>query len=234
MSTPHEEPAPQPHVYICDAVRDVERLHAPLLGSEDFIRWPVGEQLDRQAARLLEAHGRGERAAVVHVSNWHPKLVGGGAEEILAAHFTVEDARATMAREYGFGDWADAEARGREPSDPDFEAAVDVVITGDVAHLDELLARRPELAAARSRYGHRSTVLHYVGSNGVETRRQKVPENLAAIARQLLAAGADVNATAEMYGGGTTTLALLLSSSHAADAGVQDEVAAVLRDAGAR
>jgi hypothetical protein len=60
-----------------------------------------------------------------------------------------------------------------------------------------------------------------------------VPRNLAEVTQILLNAGADVNATAEMYGGGSTTIALLVTSSHPAEAGVVDEVIEVLLDAGA-
>jgi hypothetical protein len=49
----------------------------------------------------------------------------------------------------------------------------------------------------------------------------------------LIDAGADVNATAQMYGGGSTTIALLISSSFSAEAGVMDDVVKVLADAGA-
>ncbi len=107
------------------------------------------------------------------------------------------------------------------------------MLEGDVNALRGLLERKPSLVHERSEFGHRSTLLHYVGSNGVETHRQRVPHNLAEITQTLLDAGADVNATAEMYGGGSTTIALLITSSHPADAGVMDEVVKVLVDAGA-
>jgi hypothetical protein len=77
-------------------------------------------------------------------------------------------------------------------------------------------------------------LLHYVGSNGVETYRQKVPLNLAAITRLLVEAGADVNATANMYGGGSTALGLLVTSDHPAKAGVTADVLKVLVEAGAK
>ena len=46
-----------------------------------------------------------------------------------------------------------------------------------------VLASDPSLIHRRSSFGHRSTLLHYVGSNGVETYRQRVPMNLAEIAK---------------------------------------------------
>ncbi len=76
-------------------------------------------------------------------------------------------------------------------------------------------------------------LLHYVGSNGVETRRQQVPLNLAEIARVLLERGADVNARARIYGG-CTTLALVSSSAHPREAGVQRATEELLRAGGAR
>ena len=55
----------------------------------------------------------------------------------------------------------------------------------------------------------------------------------AEVTRSLLDAGADVNAVAGMYGGGSTTIALLITSSHPAEAGVVEEVVKVLLEAGA-
>src|SRR5207249_2172287 len=46
--------------------------------------------------------------------------------------------------------------------------------------------------------------------------------------------GADVNATAEMYGGGSTAVGLLVTSDHPAKAGVTGDVLKVLVDAGAK
>lgn len=55
-----------------------------------------------------------------------------------------------------------------------------------------------------------------------------------AIATRLLDAGAEVNAEANVYGGGATTLGLVVTSAHPRDAGVQNELADLLLDRGAR
>lgn len=219
-------------VYVCREVADVIALHKDLF-TDSFRDLPVRNQLDAQAGRILEAHQQGNRAVVTHVQCWHPELVGHAGDEIMSRSFTLEDARETIAREYGFDDWGDVERRGMEPPDRDFEAAVDSILSGDLAALQRLLRRHPALVDAKSSFGHRATLLHYVGSNGVETYRQVVPLNLAEVTRSLLDAGADVNAVAGMYGGGSTTIALLISSSHPAEAGVVDEVVKVLLEAGA-
>ncbi|MEA2238773.1 MAG: hypothetical protein QOC81_3497 [Thermoanaerobaculia bacterium] len=114
-----------------------------------------------------------------------------------------------------------------------FESAVDAVISGDDVTLARLLPENPALIRERSARPHRSTLLHYIGANGVEDERQKTPPNAAAIARMLLDAGAEVDAEAEMYGGGSTTLGLVASSCHPARAGVQSALIETLLDAGA-
>ena len=220
-------------IYISDQVREVERLHRDLF-TENFCQLPIREQLDRQAQRILEGHKSGDTAVVPHITCWHPKLACHSAEEIMNNNFTLDDARQTIAREYGFADWSDVEARGTNPPDPAFELAVDTLLSGDVEKLRGLLASDPSLIHRKSSFGHASTLLHYVGSNGVETYRQKAPLNLAEVARLLLDAGADVNATAKMYGGGSTTLGLLVTSDHPAKAGVTGDVLKVLVDAGAK
>ena len=80
---------------------------------------------------------------------------------------------------------------------------------------------------------HRATLLHYVGSNGVEIRRQKVPANLVAITELLLETGSDVNATARVYGGEMTTYSLVATSGHPVRAGLAEELLATLRRYGA-
>jgi hypothetical protein len=220
-------------VYVSDQVREVERLHRDLF-TDSFRQLPIRDQLDQQAHRIVEAHKAGDRAVVTHITCWHPKLVCRSADEIMNSSVSLDDARQTIAREYGFADWSDVEARGASPPDPAFELAVDTLLSGDVERLRGLLASNPSLVHQRSSFGHRSTLLHYVGSNGVETYRQRVPLNLAEITRLLIDAGADVHATANMYGGGSTTLGLLVTSDHPAKAGVTDEVRKVLVDAGAK
>lgn len=221
-----------PDVYVYREVQEVRRLHENLF-TDDYRLLSVREQLDRQAHQIVKGHQDGNMAVATHLTCWHPELVGRSAEEIMGRDLTLEDARQTIAREYGFANWSDVDENGVEPPDADFESAVDALLAGNVDALRTLLRDKPSLAHQRSRYGHRSTLLHYVGSNGVETYRQVVPMNLAEVAQVLLDAGADVNATAEMYGGGSTTIALLVTSSHPEEAGVMNEVVKVLINAGA-
>ena len=161
--------AAKPIVYACEQVRAIEQLHQDLF-TDAFRQLPIREQLDRQAQRIVQAHQAGNSAVVTHLTCWHPELVGHSPQAIMNRRLTLDDARQTLAREYGFANWAEVVQQGADPPDPTFEAAVDALLSGDDKRLRELLALRPSLVHERSRFGHRSTLLHYVGSNGVETQ----------------------------------------------------------------
>ena len=117
-------------------------------------------------------------------------------------------------------------------ADAAFDAAADAVIDGDEAVLQSLLSAHPDLIRARSPR-HGATLLHYISANGVEKERQGTPANAMAMARILLATGADPNARAEFYGRPAATLGLLVSSIHPHRAGLQAALANLLLDAGA-
>lgn len=114
-----------------------------------------------------------------------------------------------------------------------FETAVDAIINGDAATVQNLLREDPELVHARSTRPHRSTLLHYVSANGVEDSRQKTPQNIVEITKLLLDAGADVNAESDAYGGHSTTLGLAATSCHPEAAGVQLPLLELLIEHGA-
>ena len=143
-----------------------------------------------------------------------------------AARCTLADAQFFVARGHGFLSWPkfaghlEALARANSPVSQ-FEAAVDAIVSGDSATLEQLLSENPDLVRARSAREHRSTLLHYVSANGVEDFRQKTPKNIVEIAKLLLQAGADVNAESDAYGGRSTTLGLTATSCHPENAGVQ-------------
>jgi hypothetical protein len=122
----------------------------------------------------------------------------------------------------------------QDPQNTPFERAADAIIAGDLAALERLLSEHADLVNARSGREHEATLLHYVSANGVEDDRQRTPANIVAIARRLLDAGADVDAEADVYGGGATTLYLVVTSTPPRQAGVQLELADLLIGRGAR
>lgn len=212
------------------------------------------QEYERQAAALLDAWRAGDADAVQLVRHHHPRFLDEripwlpkrlSDAEVRSVTLDLSDARLATARWYSFQswpkleEWADAVAR-EESLVGRFEAAVEAVISGDVATLASLLRETPELARARSTVVthhdppvHGATLLHYVAANGVEDFRQKTPPNAVAVAQLLLAAGAEVDALAGMYGGRCTTMSMLVSSTHPAQAGVQIALVETLLDHGA-
>ncbi len=116
-----------------------------------------------------------------------------------------------------------------------FHRARLAIVDGRVAELRGLLAEYPELATARTAAPHAATLLHYVAANGLEDEWQRCSPQASDVARALLEAGADVDATCGFWGGGpqATTLIALVTSVHPARLGVQGAVVRVLAEYGA-
>jgi ankyrin repeat protein len=154
------------------------------------------------------------------------------------AKCALSDAQFVIARSHGFESWPKF-ARHLEDlvitnsAASQFELAADAIVSGDLTTLQRLLRQNPELTRARSAREHGATLLHYVSANGVEGYRQKTPKNAVQIAEILLAAGAEVDARTDVYGGGSTALSLAATSIHPLRAGVQNALLAILLDHGA-
>jgi ankyrin repeat protein len=153
--------------------------------------------------------------------------------------FLLADAQHLIAQAHSYENWssfvAEIQALRTATRTSAFERAADAVVTGDLAMLDELLANNPDLIREHSSRTHHATLLHYVAANGVEDFRQQTPPNAVAVAERLLAAGALVDALADTYGKDLyqTTMNLLVSSTHPAEAGLQSTLVEVLLDHGA-
>ncbi len=194
------------------------------------------ESLARVTGRLERPHARQEmdRAADRVEAFAARQLKRQGSPACLLA-----DAQFVIARSHGLPGWPKfvehLDRLAHAGSDvAAFEAAVDAIISGDEATLRHLVAADPSLVRARSTREHRATLLHYVSANGVEGYRQVTPKNIVAIATVLLDAGAEVDAEADVYGGGSTTLGLAATSAHPRIAKVQLPLLQLLLDRGAR
>lgn len=208
---------------------------------------------EQQAETLLAGHRAADPAAIDLFHRKHPRFLDEKVKwlpkritnsEVGAAALSLDDARLAIARHYDFLDWASlaawVDAVSQEGPIFAFESAVEAVVNGDLAVLTDALRRDPALVRARSSRVccfdppvHRASLLHYVAANGVEAYRQKTPPNAVAIARALLEAGAEPDALSDMYGAECTTMSMLVSSSHPAEAGLQVPLVELLLDCGA-
>lgn len=160
------------------------------------------------------------------------------ARDKLSETCTLAAAQFIIARAHGFESWPQlashlaAITRSNSPVNH-FELAADAIVTGDLATLEKLLHQNPHLIHVHSTRRHHATLLHYISANGVEGYRQKTPGNIVPMAELLLQSGADVNASADIYGG-STTLDLVATSLHPERAGVQHALLQLLLDYGAK
>jgi len=204
----------------------------------DFLAYSAPrEEYQRQAEALLAALRSGDEAAEWRFKWMHPLFRGKPVDDVRTATLDLADAQAVVAHEYGFETWADLAAFTEAVQHPGpvarFEAAVEAVISGDVATLRSMLREHPELVHGVSTRRHHATLLHYVAANGVEDGRQRTPANAVEVAKVLLDAGAEVDALGDMYGAKCTPMSMLVSSCHPAEAGLQGALAETLLDYGA-
>ena len=150
----------------------------------------------------------------------------------------LADAHFIIARSHGFDTWTRFSKhliglQIKSSAIARFETAADAIVKGNIRTLKRLLRDDPRLIHARSTRQHGATLLHYVSANGVEGYRQKTPANIVEITELLLKSGAKVDAEADVYGGGSTTLGLVATSVHPFRAGVQNPLLQLLLDYGA-
>lgn len=195
------------------------------------------EDYHKQSQSLFDALKSGNEDAQWRFKWLHPLFRGKSVTEIGRAELSPDDAQIVVAHEHSFETWIDlatfSEAVKQDGPLMLFETAVEAVISGDNTALKKMLHEHPELVRARSTRRHHATLLHYIAANGVEGYRQKTPPNALDVARSLLEAGAEVDALADMYDQKCTTMSMLVSSSHPAEAGLQDKLAELLLDYGA-
>lgn len=204
-------------IYIDPVVAQVNDLHKDIIAVRKDVD-KVSEWLSLVADNLHKEHQKGNEACAVELSNYYPGLIGKSAKEVLGYSLREDEARLTIALEYGFTNLSNI-----HPDltfDHNFEQAVDHLLNGELESLSELISVYPELVKDRSPFGHHATLLHYSASNGVEVWRQKVPKNLPDIVRYLIQNGADKMATADIYNGAYTTAELAGTSGHPLAAGI--------------
>lgn len=195
------------------------------------------EEYEQEAAALFADLKSGNESAAWRFKWLHPRFRGKSPSDVRAATLELTDAQIVVALEHAFENWTAltefvAAAQDDGPIRR-FETAAEAIVCGDSETLQSLLRDDGDLIRARSTRRHRATLLHYIAANGVEHERQKTPANAVEIAKSLLEAGAEVDALADMYDSKCSTLSMLVSSSHPANAGLQVALAETLLDYGA-
>ncbi|MET0393326.1 MAG: ankyrin repeat domain-containing protein [Chitinophagaceae bacterium] len=195
-------------------------------------------QYDQQAAAWLVACTDGDAGALHALRDNHPRFCQLTDEQLRQLSLAQQDIQEALLRFYCFKTWEElmgwvVEMLDKRSSLMQFEMAANAIVSGNLEELDALLSRYPELVHMRSLRSHHAMLLHYTAANGVEQYRQHTPANITAIVKRLVKAGADVNAEADLYGGGATTLGLAATSVWPSKAGVMAALLETLLEAGA-
>lgn len=196
------------------------------------------EQSRKQAKHLLKAFKSANPEVLESIRWHHPRLRGLSDAQIHTSRFTLADAQLVIARLHHFESWPKLlqyieDLRTSVPGVTRFEATADAIVGGDIEKVRGLLHDHRQLVHERSSRSHHAPLLHYATANGVENYRQISPPNAVEIAELLLAAGADVDATSDAYGGGSTALLLVATSTPPRRAGVQLPLIDLLLERGA-
>jgi hypothetical protein len=174
---------------------------------------PNFEHLKDEVEDLARFHAARDPQAAQRIREFHPRFAKAPDHEIFAAAFPLRDAEFTIACERGFPTWARLKHRIENPvraddlslphheriEDPAFRRAVDLLDAGDAEGLRAHLNAHPRLSHQHvlfegGNYFRNPTLLEFIAENPI--RRGALPANIAAVATEILDAGAKNNQSA--------------------------------------
>ena len=180
---------------------------------------PSLDHLKQQAKDLLKGHAAQDIQTAQRMREFHPRLHRATDNEIFAIKLKLADAQLSIAREYGFPNWAKLKKHVERPAlhdefakphheriaDASFRRAVELLDHGDVAGLRAHLREHPDLVHEHvnfegGNYFRHPTLLEFVAENPV--RHGALPDNIVEVAQVILDAGAkqDIAALNETLG----------------------------------
>jgi len=162
----------------------------------------------------------------IDFSNWHPKFISHSPEEIRSKSPEFIEFKIAVTKAHGFQNIEKLKESNLKFNHP-FENAVDHLLTGELVKLKNILEKYPAVKNAKSNFGHRASLIHYVAANGVESYRQVCPYNIVDGLQLLLDLGCDPEAKNNIYGG-SNLIGLIKTSAHPAKVGVTDRLVNLL------
>lgn len=168
---------------------------------------PSLDHLKYQAKDVLKSHAGRSPGAAQRIREFHPRYTAATDTEIFNAALHLADAQLTIAREYGFPNWARLKRHVEKPALADqldlphherienaaFRRAVELLDAGDAEGLRAHLTQHPNLVHQRvvfegGNYFRNPTLLEFVAENPI--RHGSLPKNIVEIAMVILKAGA--------------------------------------------
>jgi hypothetical protein len=168
---------------------------------------PNLDHLKYQAKDLLKERTTHTPGVAQRIREFHPRFERATDAQIFEAEFRLSDAQLTIAREYGFPNWARLKRHIENPTlsdrldlpheqrieDVTFRRAVELLDGGEVAGLRAHLQQHPKLAHQRvdfegGNYFRNPTLLEFIAENPV--RNGRLPTNIVEVSKVILEAGA--------------------------------------------
>ncbi len=214
-------------VYICSDVLKIREIHSDTIS--DLAQFAeTFEIINAMSIDLYRQYAQGYPPSIIELKNWHPDCIGKDYQHIMDLELSQEDIQYAQARQFGYKSWQEVIEKSTSIN-YNFEKAVDHLIMGELKQLKELLINFPNLLQSRSNYNHEASLIHYIAANGVECYRQITPINIVEATQLLLDMGASQHGQHNIYGGNCTLIDLIKTSAHPNEAGVAEQLIAILK-----
>lgn len=128
----------------------------------------------------------------------------------------IKSLQLVTARSLGFKDTSHYKKTADKVIDKNLDKAIHFLLSGNIDNLKKIITQLPHILSLQSRLGHHASLIHYIGSNGIEIWKQKIPANIDQILSMLLQLGADPNYNNNIYGG-SDLMSLIKTSAHLKD-----------------
>lgn len=210
---------------MCDEVKDIRDYYSDLISSLHESK-SLGQYLSTFAERLYGAAKADHSSFITFIKNHRVDLNKETYGE-LKDLFKDRDYLDLSYKIHGFKAlvaW-DREIR----FEPRFEQSVDHLLFSNLKTFKDFVKSNQNLLNARSSFGHRASLAHYAGSNGVEIYRQVVPHDLV-LKMKFLKNEMQMNFNLEhnIYGGDCNLRDLIQTSAHPLNAGLAKQLLDVI------
>lgn len=201
-------------LYQCDEVRllrkflseEINLLHSSIL-LRDFI--------DKIALKLDDAKAISNPIICTLVKNHMTSISFVDAEDLCSK---VIDTTELAARMHGFDRYASVSSDTF--LDGQLQVAIDHLLFSPLDVFRDYILSSPELLNRQTVFGHRASIVHYLGSNGIEIYRQVVPTDIVDKVEFLKSMDTNFTQSHNIYGGSCTVIDLVETSAHPHDAGI--------------
>jgi len=215
----------QPEIYIEEDIITLRAMYSDVIDGHPK-HSKISDFLEEMAEKLWFHYFGGNQKSCIQLGLHLPDFIEVSPLKIMAAGLNKKQTDLAILLEHGFGSWG--EVKYAEKFNAEFEQAIDTMLRGEIDKLKQLIQKEPKILKLTSPFGHKSSLIHYLAANGIETWRQIVPKNAPDLLKLLLDLGANPDAENFIFGG-TDMMTLIETSEHAMMAGVGDEMILVLQ-----